>query len=390
MSHQNEGQDRLDYRESADITEVHASVLREHEEPRAGTMPIPMWLGVLCAGALTWAAAYVGMFHGGFSGKVYNEYTSSPATMFPLKTQEGAGPAAAELPLVALGEKVFGANCASCHQASGLGNPGQIPPLAGSEWVEGDKFGDKRLVAIIMKGVKGPITVKGNKFNNAMPNVGQALKPRERAAVLTYIRQAWGNKGTGEITEAQVLAGVKDPVIAEQLDQWTEDQLTKIPTGLTLGGGGSTAPATGGTAEAPVASGAFDLAESIKRGATVYSGTCMSCHQPTGQGMAPAFPPLAGSDYATGDPRRVVAITMKGITGALTVNGKPFNGAMPSAVMTFPQLKDDKNLADVLNYVRNNFGNKADVITPEFVGKVRAELASDVAPFTEETLKNFK
>src|SRR5688572_9405529 len=92
MSHQNEGQDRLDYRETADITEVHASVLREHAEPRAGTMPIPVWLGVLCAGALTWAGAYVGMFHSGFSGKVYNEYESSPSAFFPLKSgQQGGG-----------------------------------------------------------------------------------------------------------------------------------------------------------------------------------------------------------------------------------------------------------------------------------------------------------
>src|SRR5687768_1162549 len=147
MSQPNEGQDRLDYSESADITEVHASVLREHAEPRAGSMPIPMWLGLLCAGALTWAGAYVGMFHGGFSGKVYDEYASSPGAMFPLKTQQGAGAAAAEVPLLALGEKVYGTTCVSCHQSNGMGNPANnVPPLAGSEWVDGAEFGDKRLV----------------------------------------------------------------------------------------------------------------------------------------------------------------------------------------------------------------------------------------------------
>lgn len=403
MSHQNEGQDRLDYRETADITEVHASVLREHAEPRAGTMPIPTWLGVICAGALTWAGAYVGMFHGGFSGKVYNEYSSTPAAFFPLKAGQQGGGAAAEVPLLALGEKIFGANCASCHMPNGAGNPGaQIPPLAGSEWVEGAEFGDKRLVAIVLKGVKGNITVKGNKFNGVMPNVGQALKPREIAGVLTYIRQAWGNKGTGEITEAQVLAAKKDPIIAEQLEQWTEDQLKKIPAGVTLGGESSAAPAPAagtpsaaatpapaGSAAAPAA-GSFDLAESVTRGKAVYMQTCMSCHQMTGQGIPGAFPPLAGVDYVTGDSRRLVAIALKGIQGALTVQGKTYVTGMPSPALTFPALKDDKNLADVLNYARNNFGNKGNVITPEFVGKIRAELAADAAPFTEETLKNFK
>src|SRR5215207_8091228 len=123
MSHPNEGQDRLDYRETSDITEVHASVLREHAEPRAGSMPIPMWLGILCAGALTWAGVYIGIFHGGFSGKIFNENESNPTAFFPLKGGQKAGGAAEELPLLALGEKLFGQNCAQCHGANGAGNP---------------------------------------------------------------------------------------------------------------------------------------------------------------------------------------------------------------------------------------------------------------------------
>ena len=116
----------------------------------------------------------------------------------------------------------------------------------------------------------------------------------------------------------------------------------------------------------------------------------MACHQPTGLGVPGAFPPLAGQEWVTGDPRRLVAIVLKGIQGAMTVDGKVYATGMPSPVLSFPQLKDDKNMADVLNYARNSFGNKADAITPEFVGKVRAEFASDATPFTEATLKNFK
>ena len=94
MSQPNEGPDRLDYFETADITEVHASIAREHAEPRAGTMPIPTWLGALCAGALCWAGVYVGVFHGGFNANVYNEYESNPSAFFPLPAgQQGdSGP----------------------------------------------------------------------------------------------------------------------------------------------------------------------------------------------------------------------------------------------------------------------------------------------------------
>jgi mono/diheme cytochrome c family protein len=421
MSQPNEGQDRLDYRETSDITEVHASVLREHAEPRAGSMPIPTWLGVLCAAALTWAGVYIGIFHGGFSGKVYNEYESNPAAFFPLKGGQQGGGSAAELPLLALGEKIYGANCVSCHQANGMGNPGgQIPPLAGSEWVDGAEYGDKRLIAIVLKGLKGPISVKGANFNGVMPNIGTSLKPRQVAAVLTFIRQAWGNKGTGEITEAQVLAAKKDPQIAEQLENWTAEQIKAMPAGNTLGGGtdasvASAAPAPGATpvpgstpaaaaagqasvptpqapaAAAPASAGTFDIAASINRGKPIYMQTCMACHQATGLGLPPAFPPLVETEYVTGSTRRLIAIALKGIQGPLTVNGKPFVGVMPPPGAQFPQLKDDKNMADVLNYVRNSFGNKAaEPVTPELVGKVRAEVAGDPAMFTEETLKNFK
>ena len=100
--------------------------------------------------------------------------------------------------------------------------------------MEGAEYGDKRLVAILMKGIKGPITVKGTSFNSLMPNLGASMKPRELAAVLTYIRQAWGNKGTGEITEDQVKAAKKDALIAEKFGEWSEAELKAIPAGNTI------------------------------------------------------------------------------------------------------------------------------------------------------------
>jgi mono/diheme cytochrome c family protein len=118
--------------------------------------------------------------------------------------------------------------------------------------------------------------------------------------------------------------------------------------------------------------------------------TCIACHQPTGMGLPGAFPPLVKSDYATGDSRRMVAMILKGVQGPLTVNGVQYNNIMLPLDMQFPVLKDDAKVADVLNYVRNSFGNEAkDPVTPEFVTAVRKEFESRTTPWTEADLKAF-
>ncbi|MEO6787252.1 MAG: cytochrome c [Chthoniobacteraceae bacterium] len=403
MSQPNEGQDRLDYIETEDITKVHAAIAREHAEPSAEVTPIPTWLSIVCAVALCWAGAYIGVFHGGFSPKVFNEYESSPMAFFPLpgKSVASAG-AAVELTPLALGEKVFKETCMVCHQQTGLGLAGQFPPLAGSEWLDGSEYNEKRVVAIVLKGLKGPITVKGATFNNLMPTQEAALTPKKIAAALTYVKQAWGNKG-GEITEAQVVAAKKE--FASRTDQWTADELKQIPLDAKLEGAAAPA-APGGTqakagakpdeaakpaATAPApAAGAFDFQASIAAGKNIYMTTCFACHQATGMGVPGAFPPLVGSPYVHDDDRRVVAIVLKGIVGAITVEGKVYATGMPNPMLTFPQLKEEKNVADVLNFVRNNFGNKNErPITPEFVAKVRAEFAGRDAQWTEAELLKF-
>jgi mono/diheme cytochrome c family protein len=107
-------------------------------------------------------------------------------------------------------------------------------------------------------------------------------------------------------------------------------------------------------------------------------------------GVPGAFPPLVGTPFIHDDDRRLVAIVLKGIVGAITVDGKMYATGMPNPMLTFPQLKEDKNVADVLNYVRNNFGNKVErPITPDFVGKVRAEFAGRETQWTEAELLNF-
>ena len=91
------------------------------------------------------------------------------------------------------------------------------------------------------------------------------------------------------------------------------------------------------------ASFAEDIKASADRGKMVYMQSCMACHQLTGAGIPGAFPPLVKTEYAIGDARRVVAITLKGISGAITVEGKVYATGMPQPDLTFPILKEDKN-----------------------------------------------
>ena len=133
-----------------------------------------------------------------------------------------------------------------------------------------------------------------------------------------------------------------------------------------------------------------DIKASADRGKAVYLQSCLACHQFTGAGIPGAFPPLVKTEYSIGDARRVVAIVLKGISGAITVEGKVYVTGMPQPDLTFPILKDDKNIADVLNYVRTNFGNDIkEAITPAFVADVRKEFAERKTQWTEAEMKAF-
>lgn len=88
------------------------------------------------------------------------------------------------------GVATFSTICAACHQPTGSGIPGVFPPLAGSEWVNGR---DTTVVAIVLNGITGSLTVKGNTFNGTMPTFKSQLSDEQIAAVLTYVRAQWGN-----------------------------------------------------------------------------------------------------------------------------------------------------------------------------------------------------
>ena len=101
--------------------------------------------------------------------------------------------------------------------------------------------------------------------------------------------------------------------------------------------------------------------EQIKAGKEIYGRTCFACHQAEGQGIPTVFPPLAKSDYLNADPKRAIDGVLHGKTGEITVNGKKYNN-----IMTSQNLSDDE-VANVLTYVYNSWGNKKIVITSAMV-----------------------
>src|ERR1039457_1830912 len=107
--------------------------------------------------------------------------------------------------------------------------------------------------------------------------------------------------------------------------------------------------------------------EKIALGRRLFTSICAACHQPTGMGRPNMFPPLAGSDYLNADKNRAIKIVIFGRQGEVVVNGQKFNNNMP----LFP-LSDD-NIANVLTYVYNSFGNSGFEVTPDEVKVLRTQ-----------------
>ena len=227
----------MDYGESEDVQQVHAAIQREKIEPRVGLEPLSLWLIAVYGLAIFFGGAYLGRYSGNFSGDGLD-----PLGGAPRPPKKGAGPQTeqqgAELTSAERGKKIFLANCVVCHQPSGIGAPGQgYPPLAGSEYVNG---GTRRLGMIVLKGLQGPVTVKGQKFGTAvMQPWDKTLTDAKIADVLTYIRQEWGNTG-GPVTPEQVAALRKE--LANHPESWTEPDLLAVPADANIPGG-ETAPA---------------------------------------------------------------------------------------------------------------------------------------------------
>lgn len=201
------------------------SLLSAHEKELA-TKPddgghyrmLPLVLLFVFSGLIFYGGTYLNRYSGHYNASIFNE-TAHPAS---------ATAAAPKIDPVVLGKRNYEQVCAACHQPTGLGVEGIYPPLAGSEWVLGSP---ERVIRIVLHGLKGPVAVKGKQFGQAampvfgqVPGSGYNWSDDRIAAVLTYIRQEWGNKA--------------DPISAEQVaaihakegshKEWSQEELEKI------------------------------------------------------------------------------------------------------------------------------------------------------------------
>jgi mono/diheme cytochrome c family protein len=156
----------------------------------------------------------------------------------------------------------------------------------------------------------------------------------------------------------------------------------KVVAKLQAAAGPAPAPAAAPAAPA-AASNVFVKAsdEQMKRGAAVYARTCIACHQPTGLGLPPVFPPLANAPIVAGNPELPVKFILQGLMGPITVNGMTYNSMMPPVAGV-----SDADIADVLTYVRQSFGNKANPVTADQVKAVRAANAGRTTMWTTAEL----
>jgi mono/diheme cytochrome c family protein len=222
---------------------------------RAGFGLLNTLLLVGGAALLAWGGLYVGKYSGRFDPQEFSELPYGPPAKL---VAVAADPNAA---VITAGLAVYNRpTCAACHQADGLGNLSlSIPPLAGSDWVLAD--GPNRLIRVVLHGLKGPIKLNGQDFNTsgvgAMNPWGQSpdnpagLTAKEIAEVLSYIRNAWGNKAS-IITEDQVKAVIDAEKGRDASEAWTAEELDKIPV-------------SGGGAPSPVALTVDQLKEALKK-----------------------------------------------------------------------------------------------------------------------------
>jgi mono/diheme cytochrome c family protein/glucose/arabinose dehydrogenase len=169
-----------------------------------------------------------------------------------------------------------------------------------------------------------------------------------------------------EVAQAQKIVSVAS---ALPLDKWSE------------GAAKTAAARLSGTVEKEVSdfkelAAPADLSEEAKKqflaGQKIYfrEGHCVTCHQPNGKGLDPAFPSIAKSPWITEDSDRLIKLAMYGLMGPLEINGKKYDGQVP--MTPFAGMLNNEEMASVLTFVRNSFGNKAAPIVASQVEKVRA------------------
>lgn len=195
------------------IQQVHAQLQKQKPEKTDGYSMLPLvLLGLMCC-AVFFGSIYLAHYSLRFDPLVYSEHANrekpGAVKIVPLTRAQ-------------MGKKVFDTTCIACHQANGLGVPGQYPPLVASEWVTGS---EERIIRIVLHGLNGPITVEGKEYNNVMAPLGGALKDEQVANVISYVRASWGN--TAAEVKPETVAKVRADT-AGRNTFWTAGELLKV------------------------------------------------------------------------------------------------------------------------------------------------------------------
>lgn len=298
--------------------------------------PLPDWWVGLFVVTVLWGIGYALNFHVVAQDSQLKRYDVQMAAAEQRWPESDVAVALAfDEATLAEGKEVFVQTCQACHMEEGVGGP-IGPSLVDAEWLHGSD--PEQIRATITDGV----TEKG------MPAWGQILGPEKVRKVAAYVVEL------GRNASAQPTAAADPP---------------------------SEAPAEEPAAEAPdepepdlsTLSEDQRRAYLMERGKRIYETgetglACTTCHQATGQGVAGAFPPLVGQKTHMGDCVNHATLILDGLSGEIEVDGVTYNGVM----MGQRDQLNDLQIAAVISYVRNSWGNDYGLCSPEDVATARA------------------
>ncbi len=210
-SHQPADPKRPDLEESTNVAEAHASLIeagvaqsREKRIKETGMEPVSLWVFLASAVVLLVGGAVMGA-----GGRLF-DYDPMPQGYiradFPGSGPDGPVSDTIFNAMMKRGAKTY-AKCNGCHQSTGEGDGANFPPLAGSEWVTGNT---EQLAMVILNGLQGKITVKGRVWDKNMPSQAPIDKA-ELAAVMTYVRNSFGN-ATGDVVTPEQAGNAMETV----------------------------------------------------------------------------------------------------------------------------------------------------------------------------------
>ncbi len=248
---------------------------------------------------------------------------------------------------------------------------GKVGALTGENALQA-KVGDR---IRIFFGNAGPVEVSsahiiGEIFDNVRPdggdinrnNASTVMIPVGGTAILEFVVEA---PGTYKLIDHNFFNAFNRGAIAELQVSGEENLLVysgKEDDRIYLPEGSAIQSMPG---EAPQQVAAISKEEQISKGKQIYEQVCAACHQKDGQGIPGAFPPLAGSDFLNNDVNAAIGAVTHGLQGSITVNGTTYNGVMPK------QNLSSEEVANVLTYVYNSWGNNGTVVTPDMVDAIK-------------------